>query len=478
MKEKLLNNLGLKILSIFVAFFVWLLVVNVSNPEVPKYKDVQIEVLNPEVLAAAGKTYEISGSDTVRITYKVRTRDASLISSSDFHAYIDLADYNVTGTVPVKVDVNEDKEYLINTVTPKPMVIRVDTEDLQKKPFDLKVKPKGTPENGYAVGTTSLSPESVFVSGPVSQVGQISEVGIEVDVEGANSDLSGAAEPIFYDANGNKLEMNNKVTINRQEIAYQMTILKVKDLALNFEVQGTVAAGYRFTGVECDVKSVPVVGMKSVLASLSSLSIHSDQLSIEDATSDRVVKIDISQYLPPSATIAGDFDSTVTVTLRVEPLAIRDFAVSTKNIVLSGAVDGYEYTFDKESFNVTVKGLKEDLDTLEAGDLHPALDASRLMLGINKGTLSFDIGDGFEVVGYSDVYVTAVMNESEPMQGTDAGSTAGDPGSEETPEESTKDASAAKETTIAKETTPESSPSSGGTDAVEAVSGETAKNPQ
>ena len=33
MKEKLINNLGLKILSCFLAFFVWLVVVNVSNPE-------------------------------------------------------------------------------------------------------------------------------------------------------------------------------------------------------------------------------------------------------------------------------------------------------------------------------------------------------------------------------------------------------------------------------------------------------------
>ena len=32
MKEKLINNLGLKILSCFLAFFMWLIVVNVSNP--------------------------------------------------------------------------------------------------------------------------------------------------------------------------------------------------------------------------------------------------------------------------------------------------------------------------------------------------------------------------------------------------------------------------------------------------------------
>ena len=33
MKEKLINNLGLKIISCYLAFFVCLVVVNVSNPE-------------------------------------------------------------------------------------------------------------------------------------------------------------------------------------------------------------------------------------------------------------------------------------------------------------------------------------------------------------------------------------------------------------------------------------------------------------
>ena len=38
MKEKLTNNLGLKIISVFLAFFVWLAVVNISNPEVSDYQ--------------------------------------------------------------------------------------------------------------------------------------------------------------------------------------------------------------------------------------------------------------------------------------------------------------------------------------------------------------------------------------------------------------------------------------------------------
>ena len=104
MKERLINNLGLKILSIFLAFVIWFGVVNVSNPEVNRTKEVSLEIVNGHVLTSARKAYEISGKDTVTVTYDVRTRDAYKVRSSDFRAYVDLAQlYSVTGSVPVQV---------------------------------------------------------------------------------------------------------------------------------------------------------------------------------------------------------------------------------------------------------------------------------------------------------------------------------------------------------------------------------------
>ena len=136
MGKKLTNNLKLKILSVFLAFFVWLAVTNISNPDVTATKEVPLEVLNEDVLSANGKTYELlDNRSTVTVAYKVRTLDAGSISASDFRAYIDLADmYEPTGAVPVKVDIKNSK---VDAVTAKPMVIRVTTEDVQQKKFEL-----------------------------------------------------------------------------------------------------------------------------------------------------------------------------------------------------------------------------------------------------------------------------------------------------------------------------------------------------
>ena len=109
MKEKLLNNLGLKLSSLVLAFAVWMAVVNISNPVIYDSQVVPVEVRNEDVLEAANLAYEIFGKDAVTVSYQVRTRDRSLVKASDFHAYVDLKDYNVTGAIHITVEINKDK---------------------------------------------------------------------------------------------------------------------------------------------------------------------------------------------------------------------------------------------------------------------------------------------------------------------------------------------------------------------------------
>ena len=59
MEKKLSNNIGLKVLSVFLAFFVWLAVVNINNPEDSDSKEVPLDIVNEGILTSNGKTYEL-----------------------------------------------------------------------------------------------------------------------------------------------------------------------------------------------------------------------------------------------------------------------------------------------------------------------------------------------------------------------------------------------------------------------------------
>lgn len=452
MKEKLINNLGLKLLSIFLAFFVWLVVVNVSNPEVRRSRDVTLEIENAQVLAAAQKTYEISGKSTVTVYFDARTRDEYKVSASDFRAYIDLAElYDVTGSVQVKVEVLNNKQ-LISNAEARPGVVRVETEDLQNKSFDLAVS-VGEPADGYAVNGVTLSPSYVTVEGPVSKVGLISYAGVKIDADGLTADEEGVVEPIFYDANENELTISDRIKVNTPEIRYQLVINKVKALPLDFEVSGSVAPGYQYTGVECATKNVSVMGLKSNLASINKITIPASELNINGATADRTVTVDIRKYLPEGVELAESAQPEVEIRLKVEKLVNRTITLTDGDIKRVDGSEELRYRLIPNRIDVTIQGLEEELEGLRGTDLGAEVKLSGLQEGSHTGALGFTVSDVFRVVSHTDFKIEVTPDNIGPADGMETGATA-EPGSTEAGTlESSKEEATETETAVPAEVT-------------------------
>lgn len=439
MKEKLINNLGLKILSIFLAFFVWLIVVNVQNPVNRRSREVTLEIENEQVLTAARKTYEIVGKNTVTVNFDVHTRDEYKIRPTDFRAYIDLAElYDVTGSVQVKVEVLNNKE-LISDTEARPGVIRVKTEELQTKPFELAVDTQGEPADGYALNGVTLSPSYVTVEGPVSQVGLISYAGVEIQIDSEmTGDTQGVVEPTFYDANGNELTISDRIKVNTPEIQYQLLINKVKNLPLDFDVSGTVAAGYQYTGVECSTRNVAVIGLKSNLASINRISIPASELNISGATADKVVTVDLRDYLPEGVELAESENPQVEIRIKVERLVNRTVTLTDSDIIRENPSEELRYRLVPNRIEVVIQGLSEDLDSLSGADLEATLDLANLREGSHTGALRFKISDVFSVISYSDFSVDVVQANATVVSGSTAEeSSAEDESSDSSKEETT-----------------------------------------
>ena len=423
MKERLINNLGLKILSVFLAFFVWLVVVNVSNPAVKRSKDIPLEILNEQVLLAANRTYDIEGGGTVKVSYKVQTRDEYKIKESDFRAYIDLADlYDVTGSVPVNVEVMNNKS-LIRDVEPRQSVVRVKTEELQKKKFDLVVRQVGRPAEEYEVN------------------GQVSHAGVEIEIAGRTEDFTGVVKPKFYDSNDNEIELGEKVVSDTPEVTYNVTINRVKKLPLDFEVSGSVAPGYQFVGVECPVTTVSVIGLRTSLASLNKLTIPASDLNLDGAMADRVITVDLKDYLPEGVKMVQTESSRIEVRLKVERLVNKTFRLTDSDIAKTGTSDIYNYRLIPSPIEVTMQGLREDLDSLTAADLAAELDLSGMEPGRHKGTLTFGANQAFKLQSYTDFEVEVTLKEpgitaESGESQSDTGSAAEASGPEERAEES------------------------------------------
>lgn len=424
MKEKILHNLNIKIIAFCAAFIVWLAVVNIANPVITVTRDVDVQITNEEVLEKSNLTYEVVGKSTATVSCRARTRDASRIKASDFYVYADLSDmYDVTGSIPIQVEIVSNEDLIQGTPTVSPGVIKIQTEPLQTKEFTLNAITTGEVESGYELGEITLDPETAVVKGPQSMVGQISSVGVEINVDGAAEDFSGTAEPGFYDANGNEITMSEQVQIEGGEVAYSVNILRLKEVPLNFIVAGNVAQGYKYAGAEATVASVTIAGESSDLESISEIRIQNPTLNVEGATEDVTTTVDLNDYLPTGVTLSGMDNSVINVTLKVEPLETERYTVSGSSVSLIGEQTSYDYSVNTESVTVRIEGLAEDLAQISSSDLTLSADVSDLGDGTYTVpvtvTINSDNSDLYEVVGTSSFSVTVSARDQQATTETE-----------------------------------------------------------
>lgn len=414
------NNLVLKISSLAVAFLVWIIVVNVSNPIVTRNISVPLNVVNANIITDAGKTYSLMGANSVTVSYEVRSRDQSRISASDFNASIDLGDmYDITGAVPIAVEVVNNKDLIIGAVASKPSIVRVSIEDLQRKEFTLTTKITGTPSDGFSVGEVKLDKTNVVVTGPVSVIGQISQIGVEIDVSGLDSNESGRAELKYFDANGNAFVISdNRVSKSFDNVGYSLVMLNGRTLALNFDVGGTAAQGYKFTGAESTTKSIQVRGQPEVLEGLDSITVPASALSVEGATGDVNITVDIKNFLPANVTAVGD--TKVNVTLKVEALDKKSLTLTVNDLNIVGAKPGVATNIVPEKITVVVSGLSANLESVTNADLKATLDVSEMNAGSNTGSLKFEPATGLSVDSYTPFEVIIGNHTSEKNETTTA----------------------------------------------------------
>ncbi len=423
MREKLTNNLAIKLIALFCAFFVWLAVVNVANPIKVSTREVTVTIINDDVLEDADLAYDVVGKKTATISFKIRTKDDYKVKATDFNAYADLSEmYDVTGAIPIRVEVVNNEELLESTpVVKSPEVIKITTEALQTKTFTLKAYPQGNAADGYAAGEVTMTPSQVTVKGPTSLIGQINSVGIRFNIDGASSDLSGTAAPEYFDANGNVLsDLGDSVKTIGGDVSYTMQILKVKEVPLDFDVTGEAAEGYRYTGPKTDVTSVSVAGLKTDLASVSTITIQGPALNVQDATADIDCEINLENYLPSGLTIVGLESTTINVTLQVEKLTEKTYTIEPEDVTITGKNNSYSYTVEDTEAEVKVRGLEEDLNILSTSKMNIKVDVSGMGLGEHVVPAQYQIGDAYEMLVAPVVTVNVSERNSQTSQTTDS----------------------------------------------------------
>ena len=381
-QSSLVSKLGQMILAVFISIFIWLVVVNVSDPIISTtYYNIPVVAINTESITSLGKVYDIPQEEEVSITVNAKRSVLDSLNSENFKATVDLATYDEeTGLASVRVESNKFSDS-IESMRAKVDSIRVDIEDMLKQQFIIVPVVIGEPEEGYMVGDVSTAENIVRVSGAQSLVSTIKKVTAEVNVSGLNSSIYTSVDLKFYDEN-DELVKDSGLTQNISTVAINAQLLEKKEIPVTVSgFSGEVANGYCVLGdITQDIDSFVIAGKSNQISSVNGIEIPAGAVNVDQMTETANIEVDPARYLPDGV-VSVDPNLRVTVTVPIEKKQSKVLEAKKSDIHFTGIPEGYtaEITMNTEAFQIEVSGSQEDISNLSSDDVKYSVNWEEFM---------------------------------------------------------------------------------------------------
>lgn len=419
--RNLKNNIGLKLLALFFAVALWMVVVNIDNPSVRKTMTLSVTMKNQEYITSMGKYLNtLNESNTVTFYYTTKRSIWENISSSDFSATADLQKIEAieSGNYRVPVTVTATRNANQITIETKQLYLDVSLEDLGKKQFQVKPATMGTVADGCALGTVKLDSANVVqVAGPASVINKIQKVVATVNVDGMSTDITDYVVPVFYDENGEVVD-TTKLEKSVESIKITAQILNTKDVPLSLLTTGTPAEGYLLKSTASDPTTVRVKGMASILNTLDKIVIPAAVIDLTDAAANIEKTIDISTYLPTGVSLVISSDAKVKVTAEIEKINTKEYRVPVSNITVKGLKDKYQISYTDKYISVYVTAGETALKQLNVSGIKGTIQAENLKEGVHFVAVAIDLDSAMYTVDDLLIEVEVTPIETQNSEST------------------------------------------------------------
>ena len=386
MKKRLMNNFGLKLLSLGIAIVFWFVIVNTQDPvEKKTIKDVPVKILNEGKVQEKEKVLEVISGDTVDVVVEGRKSVLDQLTEADIEATADLTEVSFMDTVLIKATVPSKPD--VTVLNNGENVMKLLFDDYVTKRFSFQVDTVGEPMAGYYVGDALPSPNIIQISGAKTVLDKIKEVVLYVDVSGRSVDFTTTAVPMVYDMNGDEIASSKlAMQVDSDAVTVHVPILASKDMHIRVVTVGEVEEGYELLteNVAFQPETVRLAGSKEDLDKLGYYLELKVDVTGQTGTIEK--NIQISSVLDDTLTSLRVVDTQmVAVKVNITPYAEQEVSIPVSEIEIRNVGEGLTaglLTTTDVSATVRYKNARAPLISTEY--LKPYVDLG----GLAEGTYS------------------------------------------------------------------------------------------
>ena len=398
MQKWITNNLGLKILALFVSVGLWIIAININDPVSENTYTVNVTLLNTGVLYSAGKYFEVKdNSDRIKVVVRGTRTALSQFNQTDIVATADMSKITEDNLVPIELSTTKQSDK-IEGIRSESQYVKLALEDVRRLQMPIEVKVLNDPADGYILGATQTSQNVVILSGPESIINQVESAAVEIDVSGATTDVK-ISLPIHLYSEEDDIIDTSKVNMSVQEISTTASILQKAVVPLIAIPHGTPTQGYVLNGIiEGLPTEITIAGKSNIVSKIPYIDI-SESLDVNDIYQDTSYEININDYLPDGVSLVGTVGNNgiLDISVGVDKESEKTIVLDPEAIQVIGVPEGFSATVSdlENDVEVPVSGLKSLLDAVDESKLVPIINVDKYLsnneMTIEKGHLDIPL---------------------------------------------------------------------------------------
>lgn len=405
MKNKWMNNISLKIMSVVTAVLVWMLVVNVDNPtRTVSYTIQNVEVVNQTYIDQKVCLPD-QNQESIRVYLTADRKTLSKINALDIRAVADLQQALSFEEDPVMVPITVSCDGVFSSnIKVVPNNLAVHLEDKKTQEFVISVSSgESKPGKGYEIGSLTSNPEKIKITGPTSLINIIGNVTATVNVENKTENVTKETELVIYDKNGTQFTETQMSYLNVSKVMVTAKLWKVRsNIRIVGDYTGEPAEGYQVESVVTVPDVISIAGSDEALSALDAdnnmIQIPAENIDISGKSSDVETKVNIAQLLPDGLKLPSSASEDVWVRVNILPVGSHAYLLDTNKIDVVNQPEGLQVDFGTDKIELRIK----EPEGAECGLLMSQVKASVNLEDKEEGSyelpVDVELPDGYELV--------------------------------------------------------------------------------
>lgn len=383
------NRIITGLLSLVVAFALWIYVVTVVSPGSENtYYNIPVILQNEGDLEERGLMVTTENIPTVSLRLSGNRVDLQKLNSSNISVYVDLSKLSKSDE-PLSYEVVYPGDVPNNAITIQkrtPDTIKLKVEERSSKTVKLQVDYSNKQADGFSADkeNAEFNYKQFRLEGPKRILDQITALRVGVDLNGRKeSILDTQLDYTLTASNGTAVEstlvdvygVSEEDPQNAEELEGFITLRKLRIASLGqVELKPIIIPGggatAKNTKIEIQPKTIDISGNEQLIRQLNG-TLQIGEIALGQYPEDIQLKIPVQQFLPEGV-VCESGETEITVDIRFSNLRTKTLKI-TKLTPVNGP-SGLTPVIITKVIEVRFRGPKALIDTLSVADVEATVD--------------------------------------------------------------------------------------------------------